>query len=404
MSTIVPAPLPDMPLNFVLYTKGSGGDIFPFIRVGEELKHRGHQVILMTHCGYEARAKGSDLDFVALDSPQEYASFLADQELLNSPQGIAHFLMRHSLSRAPGEYQLVSQQCKGNNSIIVTRDLFDLVPRLAGEKLRLPLRWMFGNPSQVATWELREQLFSQFLGSEIDRVRITLGLPSAPVASGEFGASSLGVALWPEWFAASNANYPIPVAPVGFIREDDAPGVDVPPIIERVLNCGKPTVLITAGTGMYLGSNFYDVTAKACELVDCAGIAVTQHSAQLPEDCRSCVSWVGILPFRRLMQQVHVVIHHGGLGTLACAMAAGIPQLVLPKGADRPDNAARLQNLGVAEFLPPPKWQPQLIAQALMRLLSSPRVAEKCRTFADRLKDHDGTQAACQAIEQLSPP
>jgi UDP:flavonoid glycosyltransferase YjiC (YdhE family) len=85
-------------------------------------------------------------------------------------------------------------------------------------------------------------------------------------------------------------------------------------------------------------------------------------------------------------------------------MEAGIPQLVLPKGADRPDNAARLQNLGVAESLPPPEWQPELIANALMRLLSSPMVAEKCRTLADRLKDQDGTQAACQVIEQFGLP
>ena len=392
-----------MPLNFVLYTKGSGGDIFPFIRVGEELKRRGHQVSLLTHCGYEARAKSSSLDFVALDSPQEYERFLGDQELLNSPRGIPQFLRRYSLSRALGDYQVVSQQCKANNSIIVTRDLFDLAPRLAAEKLQLPVRWMFGNPSQVDTWSLREQLFSQLLGPEINRIRFALGLPSTLLANCEFGYSSLGVALWPEWFAEPNANYRIPVVPVGFIRQDDAPGLEIPPIIERVLDCGKPTVLITAGTGMYLGSEFYDVATKACELVDCAGIAVTQHSAQLPEDRRSCVSWVGMLPFRKLMQRVRLVIHHGGLGTLACAMAAGIPQLVLPKGADRPDNAARLQNLGIAEFLPPPKWRPELIAQSLMRLLSSPTVAEKCRTIADRLKDQDGTQLACQAIEQFTP-
>jgi UDP:flavonoid glycosyltransferase YjiC (YdhE family) len=100
------------------------------------------------------------------------------------------------------------------------------------------------------------------------------------------------------------------------------------------------------------------------------------------------------------MKHISAVIHHGGLGTLACAMAAGVPQLVLPKGADRPDNAARLQKLGVAEFLPPPNWRPELIAEALMRLVSSPMVAEKCRTVAERLSGKDGAEAACQVIEQ----
>ena len=38
-----------------------------------------------------------------------------------------------------------------------------------------------------------------------------------------------------------------------------------------------------------------------------------------------------MLPFRKLMQQIRVVIHHGGVATLACALETGIPQLVLPK-------------------------------------------------------------------------
>ena len=387
-------------MRVILYTKGSGGDIFPFIRCGQELTNRGHRVTLITHCVYEARAKNRSLDFVALDSPQEYEKFLEDQELLNTPRGIPEFLRRHSLSRALGEYQLVSQQCESKNSIIVTRDLFDLVPRLVAEKLRLPLRWIFGFPSQVETWSLREQLFSQLLRSEINKIRSTLGLQASSLGSCDFGYPTIGVALWPEWFAESKADSPIRVVPVGFLREDDATEEDFPPAITRILNGGKPAVLITAGTGTYIGPEFYQAAVKACELLNFAGIAVAQHATQLPKDCHPCVRWIGILPFRKLMQHIRVVIHHGGLGTLACAMEAGIPQLVLPKGADRPDNAARLQKLGVAEVLPPPKWRPELIAEALMRLVSSPMVAEKCRTVADRLRDKDGAEAACQVIEQ----
>lgn len=387
-------------MNIILYTKGSGGDVFPFIRCGQVLRNRGHHVTLMTHCVYEARAKNRSLDFVALDSPQEYEKFVGDQELLNSPRGIPEFLRRHSLPRALGEYQLVSQQCESQNPIIVTRDLFDLVPRLTAEKLRLPLRWVFGFPSQVTTWSLREKLFSELLRSEIDKIRLTLGLQAVSLEKSDFGYSTTGVALWPEWFAESNADSAIRVVPVGFLREDEAMEQDIPPAIQALLDSGKPAVLITAGTGAYIGSEFYEVAAKACELLNFAGIAVMQHSSQLPKHCHSCVSWIGILPFRKLMKHIRAVIHHGGLGTLACALEAGIPQLVLPKGADRPDNAYRLQRLGVAEFLPPPKWQPEVVAEALMRLVSSPVVAEKCTIVADRLRGEDGAEAACQVIEQ----
>lgn len=387
-------------MNVILYTKGSGGDIFPFIRCGQELRNRGHQVDLITHCVYKARALNRSVDFIALDSDKEYETFLGDQELLNSPRGIPEFLRRHSLACALREYQLVSQQCKSQDSIIVTRDLFDLVPRLVAEKLRLPLRWMFSNPSQIATWSLREQLFMHILRSDINKIRLTLDLPAVSLQNSDFGYPTEGVALWPDWFAESNAESSIRVVPVGFIREDDATEAEFPPAIKGVLTCGKPVILITAGTGTYIGSEFYEVATKACELLNFAGIAVMQHSAQQPNDFHNCVGWIGILPFRKLMQHLHAVIHHGGLGTLACAMEAGIPQLILPKGADRPDNAYRLQKLGVAEFLPPPLWRPELIAAALLRLVSSPVVAEKCRTVADRLRNKDGAEAACRVIEQ----
>ena len=362
--------------------------------------NRGHRVTLVTHCAYETRVKSKFLDFVALDSPEEYQNFLRDQELLNAPQGIPEFLRRHCLLRALAEYRLVSQLCARKDSMIVTRDLFDLVPRLVAEKLQLPVRWIFGNPSQVATWSLREQLFSRLLQPEINQIRFKLDLPSLSPADLGVSYPTLGVGLWPEWFAEFNESCPIPVVPVGFIREDDAAEADLPPAIKDILNCGKPTVLISAGTGNYISSEFYRVATKACELLDFAAIAVMQHANQLPNDCSPCVSWIGMLPFRQLMKRVQVVIHHGGLGTLACALEAGVPQLVLPKGADRPDNAERLQGLGVAESLAPLKWQPEPIAEALSRLANSPLVAERCKVIADRLRGEDGSAAACEVLER----
>jgi UDP:flavonoid glycosyltransferase YjiC (YdhE family) len=99
------------------------------------------------------------------------------------------------------------------------------------------------------------------------------------------------------------------------------------------------------------------------------------------------------------------VIHHGGIGTLGCALSAGVPQLVLPLGADRPDNAERLQRLGVAEYLPPPQWKPELIADALRRLLDSPAVLHRCKEFAKRLENANAVKVACDVIErQLLQP
>ena len=372
----------------------------PFVQIGSRLKQRGHEVKLMTHCKYEENAKRASLEFVPVDSPQEYAAFIADQHLLNGPGGIPDFMRRYSFSKVVDHYKLIAQACKSANTVIVTRDLFDTAARLAAEKLRLPLCWIFVSPLQAMTWKLRQQLFSDVLRPDVNRARAALGLPEAVDgdAWGNYPSSTIG--LWPEWFAHSELDLPFDVVPVGFVEDDDADKGEIPPSIQNALRSCDTPILITAGTGMYIGVGFYAASAEACRCLNVVGILVAQHREQLPGDYPGCVKWLGYLPFGKLMPQVKVVIHHGGMGTLACAMAAGVPQLVLPKGADRPDNAARLKQLQIAEFLPPPKWQPAIIADALIRLLQSPTVSENCRTIAGRLKNSHSATAACEAIEK----
>jgi UDP:flavonoid glycosyltransferase YjiC (YdhE family) len=58
------------------------------------------------------------------------------------------------------------------------------------------------------------------------------------------------------------------------------------------------------------------------------------------------------LPFDALLPQVAVLVHHGGIGTTAAALAAGIPQLVIPFAFDQFDNAARVARLGVGRACP----------------------------------------------------
>jgi hypothetical protein len=103
------------------------------------------------------------------------------------------------------------------------------------------------------------------------------------------------------------------------------------------------------------------------------------------------------------MPYMGAVIHHGGLGTLSNALAAGIPQLVLAVGGDRPDNGLRLQKLGVGEFLPRSQWQPDIIADTLSRLVASPSTREHCQDVSRRVLESDPVNAACSVIESLIP-
>ncbi|GAA4698442.1 nucleotide disphospho-sugar-binding domain-containing protein [Phytohabitans rumicis] len=55
----------------------------------------------------------------------------------------------------------------------------------------------------------------------------------------------------------------------------------------------------------------------------------------------------GWIPINTLLHSCTAIIHHGGAGTTLTALDAGVPQLVLPSGADRHINASAVHDRGV---------------------------------------------------------
>lgn len=54
--------------------------------------------------------------------------------------------------------------------------------------------------------------------------------------------------------------------------------------------------------------------------------------------------------FDALLKHARVLIYHGGIGTCAQALAAGLPQLILASAYDQFENGARIQGLGVGKY------------------------------------------------------
>ena len=84
------------------------------------------------------------------------------------------------------------------------------------------------------------------------------------------------------------------------------------------------------------------------------------------------------LPFSRVFARCAAVVHHGGVGTAAQGLAAGVPQLIMPMAHDQPDQAQRLKRLGVGDYLVPRKFVAGAVAAKLDVLLTSDGVAASC--------------------------
>ena|GEM_PF-392249 len=385
--------------NFLLIAKGTGGDLVPFPTIGDELKKRGHRVTLLSHCSYATMAGQHAWDFVALDTPEERQRIIDDGHLLNSPSGYPAYFRRHVFPRAVAEYEAIQACYVPGETVLVTTHKACLTPLLAAEKLGIPLVRLFATVSELVTLPLMEGMYAAVLAEDLNGLRNSLGLP--PLAKGDtwLRKADRELALWPIWFAPPK-DWAVDALPVGFIRET---GEALSPGLLEMLKGGAPPILVTAGTGLFTDPKFYEASAEACRILERRALLVTRYPQLVPGNLPEQVRHFEYLPFASLMPYLAGVIHHGGVGSLACALAAGVPQLVLASGGDRPDNGERLQRLGVGEVLPPPRWDAATIAASLERLLTAPSVRENCQAFSERLGASDAAAGTCNHIEALLP-
>lgn len=369
------------------------------VRIASRLKTRGHDVALLTHVCYAGLAAEAGLDFAALDTAREYGLSIEDGPLVNTPRGISEFLRRHYLPRVPRECELIQQRYRASDTILVARDLFDIGARIAAEKLGIPLRWAFVAPSQLLSRNLRRELFGRILAADVNQLREKVGLP--PVADWpswlSYPGQSLG--LWPSWFAPPDPAWAAEVAPIGFVLDNEGESGDVPEEIRSALDAGERPILITGGTGTFTGAGFYGACVEACRQAGRPAILVTPHDQLVPSPLPESIRRYPYLPLGKLMPFMEVVLHHGGRGTMSCALASGTPQVVLAWGADRPDNAIRLEQLGVARYLPRPAWKAEMVVKAVESLAGSSAVRERCGEIAGRIIGTDSLVAACEVIE-----
>lgn len=388
--------------NALLVTKGTGGDLMPFLGIGSRLKARGHAVTLLTHCYYKDMVRRAGLDFAALDTTEEFEQFIKDGPLLNNPRDIPVFFWRHILPKIQAEAKMVEELCHSVDTVVVARHTSDIAARMVAEKLGMSFVRVFVVAAQVNTISILEELCNCILAPDINRARAEFGLSPLQDWHSWLQYPKWSIATWPDWFAAPDSGWPPGVLPIGFVNYDEAETGDISDAVEEVSNNnGELPILITGGLGTFLGSEFYTVSAKAVELLNRPGILVTRFQELVPDCLPEKIKWFESLPFASLMPNVAVVIHHGGTSTSARAIAAGVPQLVLPFGGERPDTAARLQRLGIAEFLLPPQWQPELVAESLSRLTSSPRVWRRCRELAHQFHSTDAAAIGCEIIERV---
>jgi MGT family glycosyltransferase len=102
-----------------------------------------------------------------------------------------------------------------------------------------------------------------------------------------------------------------------------------------------------------------------------------------------------------LLPRSDLVISHGGSGTIIGALAHGLPQVVIPLGADQLNNAARCRDLGLGRVLDVMTITPEVIRDAASDALTNPTYGVRAAQFQAEIAALPGPGHAVRLLEQV---
>jgi len=245
-------------------------------------------------------------------------------------------------------------------------------------------------------------LIRRELDAPMNATRASLGLPPQRDAMVRLLTSMHGhVGLWDEALRAPANGDPPGFVTCGFPFLERAGGEPpLPADVAQFLGTEPAPIVCALGTtGGPIPLPIADLLAEACELAGRPALLIGDRAPASPRSSR----WVAFAPHARAFERAPLVVHHGGIGTLAAVLRAGKPSLVLPLANDQFDNAVRLRGRGAASILDPRKAKPAAIAREIRKLLDDRLAADAAARLGERVRASNGARRAAEAIAAFVP-
>ncbi len=392
--------------HILLLPFGSAGDVFPFIWLGRQMMARGHRVTMITACLFEEQARKAGLNFIPLGEKDEFEAMIRDPRIWKLGHGTKVVFEFAAKSVEP--YLAAIESCGKVDLMLAPVTAF--AGRLAREKNGVPLITVHLQPAvflsvhetpllhpamrvlrTMPVW-FKRALFSLpnpvdlFALPKVRRICEANGVKSPRSLWREWWDSPDGVlALFPDWFAKSQPDWPANLLQWTFPLEDLATEQPLRPELQAFLAAGERPVVFTPGSANVQASRFFAVAAEAVKRIGCRAVFVTREPKQVPLNLPVSILTVEYAPFSTLLKHASVFVHHGGLGTMSQAFAAGVPQLIMHMAHDQPDNADRVDQLGAGAGLSVRQFTPKRVSDELKRLLGDTTMHGAAKKCADRI-------------------
>jgi sterol 3beta-glucosyltransferase len=198
------------------------------------------------------------------------------------------------------------------------------------------------------------------------------------------------------------SDWPAHVHVTGYLFLDGQPDWQPSPELQAFLDAGDPPVSV--GFGSMAGRNPEQLAGLVVDALARSGrrgILLTGwgglRAARVPEN----VFVVDAAPHSWLFPRMAAVVHHGGAGTTAEGLRAGVPNVIVPFVFDQPFWGARVQTLGLGpQPIPQKKLTADRLAQAIDSVVTDPGMRRRASSCGKAIRAEDGVGNAVAVIRR----
>lgn len=418
--------------RIVLTTFGSFGDVHPYMAIALELKARGHFPVIATSEIYREKIEGAGLEFHPVRPDIAGPDDPGTEELLRKimdPQTGGEFLFKEMmLPHLRDSYDDLSEAVRGAD-LLLTHVITFAGPMIA-QKTGIP--WISSVLAPVSLWSAHDPFvppnmiwlapFLRAAGVGVNRAFLSLvrrltnpwmkpiyslrkeiGLERGahPLFEGQHSPSRV-LALFSEVIGAKQPDWPPQTVVTGFPFYDKKDETPIAPELLKFLDEGDAPIVFTLGSSaVFIADDFFHESIAAARELGRRAVLLIGDARNMPkEPLPAGIVAFDYAPYGTLLPRASLIVHQGGVGTTAQALRAGRPMLVIPYNHDQPDNAARIQRLGVGRTVSRQRYKGERAVQELKELLDNPSYAARAAEVAVKVRGENGASAAADEIER----
>lgn len=406
-------------MRFLLSTYGSAGDVFPLLGLAIALRSRGHDVTFATNEHYGNVVEQQGFPFHPLGTEEDFQRCVNSPDLWHPRKGFKH-IFESFRSTLFEQYELYNEFAKQPGSIGIAncfglgafnvRDegkmpvlTFHCQPAVLWSDIEPPLLPGVSGPLWMKRliYRMAQRFFIDPIALPfLNQWRSQLKLPPIKHLM-EWWHSKDGVlALFPEWYCRPQVDWPSGVIQTDFPLWNAPTNKEFPSELDQFLREGTPPIAFTPGSANTHGKNFFEASIGACKRLNRRAILLSEFDTHIPKSLPPTVMHVRYVPLEQLMPRCSAFVHHGGIGSASQALAAGIPQLIMPLAHDQFDNAGRIKSAFLGDWLLPKNFNERTVARKLEPLLNSDRIKAACRETSENKIKRDGLERTAIAIEK----